>query len=241
MMNKKILIIIKSHDTDIVDYHGDTYRKIEEITRQYLSNVSEVDFVFVKANPSLKEERYHDSSKNIFWCKTEENYWEALKIKVLEAIEYFFYIEDKKYKHVFITNLSTFINAPALITEADNLNDMECATVVGKYSFGGVNYSFPSGAGVLYSEKLIRRLYEYQAEVDHSKYPDTDDVFFGKIIHELNVRMKKIDRVDILQPIALDKVDKERLKNCSHIRIKVLQNREMDINYHQSLSEFFYG
>lgn len=240
-MNKKILIIIKSHDTKIVNYHDDLYEKIEKITQQYLSDIPEIDYVFVKANPDLKQESYYDSSEGIFWCRTQENYWEALKIKVLKAIEYFFYIKNKKYQHVFITNLSTFINVKNLIIESNNLNDMECGSVMGRYCFEGVNYSFPSGAGALYSEKLIKLIYEYQNQVDHSKYPGTDDVFFGKLIHEMKIKIKPISRVDILEPQAFNILDSNEIKNCSHVRIKILQNREMDIKFHELLKKTFYG
>jgi len=243
LKNKKLLIIIKNHDKRYSNYHNEVYEKIEQINRNYLSQKKEIDFVYVKANPNMEINHYLDEKNNNFWIKAYENNWECLKIKILESIKYFIYMSDIKYDYVFITNLSTFINVDKLLSECNSLDNNLCASVIGNYSFNGLSYLFPSGAGALYSSELLKTIFDYQYTVNHVLYPNTDDIFFGKLLHELNISIKPINRLNITSNNDYEIIvnDIQQIKNSSHIRIKIDNNRDMEPKYHELLADLIYG
>ena len=231
-MNKKILIIIKSHDKKYADYHNEVYEQIEEISRDYLLKKTEVDFVYVKANPNLNIDYLFEEENNNFWIKAHENYWECLKIKVLKSIKYFTELSYKKYDYIFITNLSTFINVDKLIDECNNLDKNLCAAVTGSYQFANLLYPFPSGAGAIYSNDLLKRVLKYQETINHELYPNTDDIFFGKVLYELNTAIKPINRLNICSEADYQNILND-ISVSSHIRIKIDNNRNAEPKYHK--------
>ncbi len=237
-MNKKLLIIIKSHDKKFCNYNNELYEQIENTTKNYLSNKKEIDFVFAKANPLLKN-NYHEQENNIFWVNTEENHWTSLKIKVLESLNHFFNQNDKKYDYVFVTNLSTFINVDKLLEECESISETECGSFTGVYSHNNLIYQFPSGAGVLYGKGLVTKMLEIQKTIRHEDYPDTDDVFFGLLLTNMGIKIKKISRMEIAGEIDLSLY--QNINNFSHIRIKFNSNRNFEIKYHLLLANMIYN
>ena len=143
-MNKKILIIIKSHDKRYANYHNKVYEEIEQISCTYLSAYKQIDFVYIKANPNMNIDCLYEKENNIFWIKTTEDHWSSLKIKVLQSLNYFLNTNDTEYDYVFITNLSTFINVDKLLEECDSLSKQECGSVSGTYAFKNIHYPFLS-------------------------------------------------------------------------------------------------
>ncbi len=242
-MNKKILIIIKSHDKKYANYHNEMYEKIEELSKNYLSNKKEeIDFIYVKANPNLNMNYLYEKENNIFWVKVKEDYWDSLKIKVLQSLKYFLYLENINYDYVFITNLSTFINVDKLLEECYDLNQQECGAKIGTYTFNDIFYEFPSGAGSIYSTVLMKQILEYEKTIDHSKYPTTDDIFFGKLLLELKIKIKPIARNNIEHLHEYENILSNKYNSfSSHVRIKVNTSRDIEPKIHNTLSSIIYG
>jgi hypothetical protein len=241
-MDKKILIIIKSHDKRYANYHNEIYEKIEATSRTYLSKKEEIDFVYIKANPNMNVNFLYEKENNNFWIRTQEDHWSSLKIKVLESLKYFLNVNDTNYDYVFITNLSTFINVDKLLEECDTLNEQNCGAVSGIYTFNNVRYSFPSGAGSIYSASLMKKILDYQEKINHSAYPTTDDIFFGKLLMELGINIKEIKRSNIVKNSDYDSnINSKEFKVVSHIRIKIDSNRGMEPEVHKNLCYLLYG
>lgn len=246
-MKNKILILFKSHDSRFVDYHNDLYKKLEQIARQYCNLFENIDVIFIKANPQLESEYFYEKSEHIFWIKTEENYWQALKEKVIGSLKYF--ISDAyeiKYDYIFITNLSTFVNLKQLESLIEQIQPFSCAAYTGYYTpdvgKDRTQYEFPSGAGAIYSRESIRAILEYCKTIEHSEYPGADDIFLGKILKELQLGIRRISRPEINYSTPLEELKNDSsFSTASHVRIKFQNDRDLEFMYHKEMYIIVYG
>lgn len=246
-MKNKILILFKSHDPRFADYHNDLYEKLEHVAKQYCNRFDNVDSVFIKANPQLENAYLHEESSSIFWIKSEENYWQALKDKVVGSLKYF--ITDTYpilYDYVFVTNLSTFVNIVQLERLIEQIQPFACAAFTGYYTpdvgRDRSQYEFPSGAGAIYSRDSILKMLQYCEKIDHSEYPGADDVFFGKLLKELQLGIVHIDRPEINHPMSLEGLSSDlSFISASHVRIKFQNDRNLEHIYHEKMYNVVYG
>jgi hypothetical protein len=165
---------------------------------------------------------------------TSESYIPGILLKTLSAFKY---IEDNyEYKHIFRTNLSSFLIIENLIKVSENLdNENVYAGVVGNTN----NCQFVSGAGFWLSKDNILYILTNINSIDKSLI---DDVSIGKILGEKKKILLK--RYDITNDINV--IDKEKLLNNIildghyHIRIKNVKNRNLDVDYMKSFTKILY-
>lgn len=235
-MNNKLLILIKAHSSNNANYYNTLYENLTHIWKQYMNSNLEVDCYFLMGNNNLETE--YKIEKNILWIKQEENYWDALLTKVLKGLKYFFNDNKYEYKNVFITNLSTFVNIDELLKKTKNIDENICYAITGTYKFKNVDYLFPSGAGALFSRKIIKNILNATENINFENYPSTDDIFFGKLLFELNVPILNLDRNDILnENINLENLSLDHI----HYRVKYDNNREKEKDVHLFLLKRIYG
>jgi len=230
--SKKILVLVKSHDSRFVDYHNDLYENLEILSRENSKTSENVKFIYVKADPGIAERCVLDD--DTLWVRHEENYWGSLKEKVLSAFDFFFR-ESNDFDFAFVTNLSTFVNVKKLESECNDTESFDCKALTGIHSFDGSNFEFPSGAGAIFSKDLIRRILNFVDEVDCSNYPGTDDIFIGKVLDSMGINIQQIPRVDVL--FATKEIQKviDFSSRATHTRIKFENNRSLEQEYHRIL------
>lgn len=192
-MINRLLILYK---TAIVN--NDIYN----ITQSYCNNFDKVDSYFIVCDETLDQD-YQIQDRLIKFRLKEDN-WESLLIKVIKAFHIF---KDKKYTHIMVANVSSFVNIPVMYSR---LSNALCMSHTGKYSFKNIKYMFPSGAGYVFSVNLVDSICEFFEKNQYivnnqltkkftTNYPTTDDIFFGYYFHLNNIKIKELYRVDVLQ------------------------------------------
>jgi len=241
---KKKIILIKSHDKRFADYHNSLYEELESINFKHLSKQAHVDFYYVKGNPTQYEPVTIDENKKIIWIKTKENYSDgsAIKDKVLSSLEFLLNKQKRDYSHVFVVNLSTIVNTNMLLKEIDQVGDNECVAYLGRFTWNGESYNFPSGAGYLMGVDLAKRYLSHSKSIDHSRYPcHGDDVFLGLSLKRMGCKLKSMPRLEITQPITgnLSEHSKNLFKEHAHIRVKFTHNRNEEALLHKKIYDLF--
>lgn len=237
-MEFKVAILFKSHDPRFAEYHNSLYEELENISRFYLKNIENVDVYYLKANPNLEQDIFYDIEAKTIWIRSEENYYGSLKNKVLESLRFLNKQVDKEYKYYFVTNLSTIINVQVLLKEVPRATSTNCLAFVGNYIWKGNSYRFPSGAGVVYEKSFLEAILQQEGKIDHSTYPESDDVFFGLIINKIGLNIIPLRRIDLLK----DTCDlSSEINEVSHIRVKFTNNREAESNLHKKIYELIYN
>lgn len=245
----KLLILFKAHDiSSKTDYHNDLYNKL---IQNHIKNIDQFDNVktfFLFADPDLKQEEF--IINNSIFFKMNENYHEALLYKIIKGM--YFFVKKSEYTHLFTANLSTCVNAKRILKMCD---ENPVKSKVGffdknslenhfnkKVDYNGNGYNFPSGAGCLYTKKAVKLILDRFENVKDNEnfieqYPQADDVFIGKVLHEISIKIQKIDRIEINHPnfLNLDNID----KNTSHVRVKYSTNRKDEILAHEKIYSMF--
>lgn len=232
MSHKKILVLVKSHDSRFADYHNDLYENLEIISRENSKTSENVKFIYIKADPGIGKKCVLDG--DTLWVCCKENYWGSLKEKVLTALDFFFKDSDE-FDFAFVTNLSTFVNVKKLESECNDDKSFDCKALTAIHSFDGLNFEFPSGAGAIFSKNLIRNILDFVEKTDCSRYPGTDDIFIGKVLHSLSVNIEKISRLDILTPTREIEKIVDISSRITHTRIKFENERSFEHLYHKIL------
>jgi len=250
----RLLILVKSHDTKKVDHlnSGNLYNDLETVSRSYSNSFKNVDTYYVKCDPSLDCDFKIDDRD--IWVRGEENYLQgALKLKLLKSLHYFFGKNSNNqelYTHVFCTNLTTFVNIPAMYKKAQ-----EIGQAVNPWARIGIaragtwglknNLKFPSGAGVLFSAQAINVFLSIEPFIDQSSAPIPDDIFWGWMCKNLDIPLKDMERFDVCHgkyhdgKSALQNIGPGfKNKSCTHIRVKTKTNREYEPKIHEYLKSF---
>ena len=162
-------------------------------------------------------------------------------IKTLKALE--FVNNNYKYKHIFRTNLSSFLILDNLIKISKKLDDTNIyAGVVGIYD----NWKYVSGAGIWLSKDNVNILIKnnnkiiYFDRVNRTRKFLLDDVIIGIV---LNAQKKTgLKRKDLTSNIEISN-KKELFNNIKkdhyHIRIKN-SNYYIDYNYTTAFTQLAY-
>lgn len=247
----KLLILFKAHDVSSkTNYRNNLYDKLIKNHVKHTKDFENAKTFFLFADPDLSQEEL--IINQFIFFKMNENYHEALLHKIIKGM--IFFIKNLEYTHLFTTNLSTCVNIKKIL---DLCDEKPVKSKIGffdksslenhfqqKVDYCGKGYFFPSGAGCLYTRetvKLILNRFDIIIKDDgfKKKYPQADDVFMGKVLHELSIKIEELDRVDIQNANFLN--DHKINKNNSHVRVKYLNNREDEIFAHQEIYNIFYN
>lgn len=222
-MNPKILILIKSHINS--DYHDNLFKEINNIWSNYMNSFDGVTSYFIMGNPDLEDEYLLED--NILWCRTIENHWDGLLNKVYMSLKYF----ENKYDFIFIVNSSSFVNIPNLVNKCKTLPLTNiCMGFIRKKICNGIKIRYPSGSGILLTNDIINIIF---GEPINKTYPQTDDLYIGYKLNQLNILTHQMDRVDV-------KHNRFKLANVIYYKIK-FADRNRDIFIHRYLLNVIYN
>jgi hypothetical protein len=231
--NKNLLVLFKAHSIDSkIDYHNNLYSNLIEKHIKNLKGQKNSKIYFLMANLDIKENS--EIQNEFIFYKIQDNYWDALLKKIINGMNFF--LSHNEYSHLFTTNLSTCINIPRILELCDNTSV--------KAVKGFNEFCFPSGAGSLYNRQTVKKIIEYfnDNNVNYDKINKkiaTDDLFIGKILNDLNIKITDLDRVDLLH---LNSNNIERInKKTSHVRIKYDKSRDLEIKDHEKVYNIFYN
>ena len=200
----KILILIVSSDT----YPSVRNRKIIENTWVSLNSKEEVYF-YKAGNDS------YFSSKNEITVKAGSSSIDIGK-KNIEVFD--FVLKNFKFDYLFRTTTTSYVNINQLkkfINEKIiNKEDIYCGKILETKDHKGLPIQFVSGAGILFDQKLLKKIVQNKHKIDFELW---DDVGLGKLIGELNVNPIEGQRYDITGNIFKQKVD----VNQYHYRCRV--------------------
>lgn len=241
-MNKN-LIIYKAHDSRFADHENQLYETLESYARSCVAN-SKFEICFAKCNPTIKKS-YFDADNKTFWVAASENYANAMRQKVLESLEYFF-CNTEEYQNVFVTNLSTIVNNIQLERACNTEYDIQA--VKGFYSWpirldqNQINYFFPSGAGMLINADTVRKIIKFSKQKNLENCPNFDDTFIGYCLHELDIDIKPLNRLDLATTQdCINAKNTNSFLNYSHIRIKTQDGQDFrDTDVEQKISKYIY-
>lgn len=230
----KLLVLYKTAKV------GAGYGKMYEYVNTYTHKFDNVDSYFLICDQNI-DNSYEIEGRN-FIIKAVENNWETLLVKVLTAFAHF---KDADYTHIFVCNISTFVNIPYLYSMLDHC---PCKAFVGEYKFKDIHYTFPSGAGYLLTIETVRNICDFVGMnefIINNKftdnflvnYPSTDDIFMGYYFNLNNIAVVGIPRIDIGTPTTDDISNITR--DISHIRIKS-GNLDEDFKTFYKLMSIFY-
>ena len=113
---------------------------------------------------------------------------------------------NSNYTHILVTNVTTFVNIPLMYSI---LNNNDCLSHKGEHIFKNVSYSFPSGAGYIFSINLVKKICNFfnnnnlinnniLSNYFLNNYPTTDDIFFGYYFKLNNIIINNLPRCDML-------------------------------------------
>lgn len=168
------------------------YSLLQEQWLRYANSNPNIECYIYKADSSI--ENKYDLSGNVLRIKREEN-WDDILDKTFDALEYF---KDRFHEFDWICrpNISAFFHFPKYV-EYLELIPQEFQ-VEGLHSFwGGIIY--PSGAGFSFRASLGDLLLK-------NKQPScyVDDITFGKIFYENNIKIKGRPRFDCIDTSNVD-------------------------------------
>ena len=229
-MPHKILILYKA---SVINDNIDTIKS-------YCKLFDYVDFFFMLCDKKMDNDMMINN--HIITLKLEEDNWSSLLIKTIKSFNHF---KDKKYTHIIVSNVNTFINIPILYNK---LCDNECMACTGSYTFKNTQYIFPSGAGYIFNINTVKNICDFFYNNNYisdnkltnefiKQYPSTDDIFFGYYLHINNIKINELERYNILKIEPFN--TKINYNIIPHIRIKTGNNLN-DYNIHTYLSKLIY-
>jgi hypothetical protein len=222
-MNKspKILGLIMAHSTK--DPVFVNYKEKWDMLKKGINYPIDFYYLYTK---KTGEGRYFVENDCIY-SDYEENYWDALLVKVLDGIRFFL---ENDYDLLFKTNLSSFINFSNFYRISNEIFKRSGPL----YSGCQNSIDFGSGAGFMINRESAKIILDNEADFS-TKW--TDDIFISDILIRKNsVRLTQdFIRYD-LHDLGLT-VSEDRVRNCSHVRIKVRKDLQ-DIEYTNTVYNF---
>jgi hypothetical protein len=234
-MYKVILAVIASR-SEVYDSMVEIYwKKMIEITEKR----GDIKIIMLYGSDQNVEELNIPNS-NLFIGTQQDSVIPGIISKTIEAIRY---INDNfEYKHILRTNLSSFFILDNLIKQSVALPKERC--------YSGVWYKFSeqvfgSGAGSWFSkdasEYLVEHCHDYMWKIVN------DDILIGMIMDKYKLPLIPLGRFDFTcdRYILDDEVECDKIKACLladqyHVRIKNMNDRQMDLKYMAKLTEMFY-
>jgi len=228
-MNKKILILVQEHTTDDIVFVN--YKKVWLKTIEYVKqNNLPIDVLFLNTDINLANT--YEIIGDTLYSKYEENYWDALLIKVMNGFDYFM---SSDYDLVFKTNLSTIINFDLFYNFCNERYQNDEIVYDGLFSHYN-DFAFCSGAGMLLNKNSVKIIMDNKDKVTKEW---TDDIFFGYVLNKLNSispNNRGLSRFDVLTNSTLT----SQIKHHTHIRIKI-RNNDQDVFYTNGVYDILYN
>jgi hypothetical protein len=234
-MNKKdydlIILVIAST--------GEIYDKLIEfywakLIKYIKKNNYKIKIFLVVGNNNNLENLAEDN--DIIKTDIEESLIPGILIKTINAFEMINKIYE--YKHIFRTNLSSFLILDNMIKIHSNLsNENTYAGVMGEEK----GTTFVSGAGYWLSRDNVEFILNNKDKIDYNS--QLDDVTIGSLMN--NNAKQLLPRYDIIYNERVEN-KRELLKNIInsghyHIRIKNQQDRSLDIEYMKEFTNILYS
>lgn len=157
------------------------------------------------------------------FTKSNDNGISTIGYKVIESLEYV--IDNFQFDYLFKMNCSSYLNKKML---KDFLLDKPiskyCCGIIGNHN----KIEFTSGSGSIFSRDIVELIVSNKKNWDHSL---VEDVSIGKILKEKNIKLTKGERIDIINGIDYNLINKK----CYHYRCKNKNNRNLDISIMKEL------
>lgn len=175
---KLIILIISCKD--------EIYSKLEKtISETWASKKHDnTEIYFLHCDENINEVT---TSENLILTKCSES-WGNILNKTIQSFDFLY--ETTDFDYVFRTNLSSYIDVNRLRTFLSE-NNIDYGGVIGNKD--GINLA--SGAGIILSRKIIKKILEHKDELDHN---EVDDVAIARLLSSKNIFPRSIDRKDIL-------------------------------------------
>lgn len=178
--------------------------------------------------------------------KVKEDNWQSILVKVIKSFEMF---NGQDYTHVMVTNISTIVNIPVIYNLiSTHTPNVKCMSVRGEYTFKNIHYTFPSGAGYVFTMDLVNAICDFfnrnRFIVNNTltssfltNFPTTDDIFFGYYLHVSQIPIEPIPRLNVITPGFCFNHDTD--KDYSHYRIKT-GNYDDDVRFFSFIIKSIY-
>ena len=226
----------------IVTSRGTRYdNQIKIFWQTFISHVKKHNYpikvFYVLGNDTTLDDLGCDND-DIIVSDTPEKY-HLIADKTLYSLQY---IEDNyDYKHVFRTNLSSFLILDKLMNYHDQLPSKNLY-----YGIALPRYRFVSGAGIWLSRDVINELLKHKDKIKNSG--GIDDVVFGKFIYKYydNLTSKNLIphlRYDINDTNNTNNIIKHcnNIKTNNHYHIRINPHKTFSKDFLQKLTDHFYN
>lgn len=218
--------------------------EIYNLTRLYCNNFENVSAYFIVCDETIQQDAVIEDQ--IIKVKLIEDNWYSLLIKVIKSYELF---KTHDYTHVMVSNVSTIINIPIVYELISNQDaNAKCISVKGNFVFNNISYSFPSGAGWIFTMDLVISICDFfnanefivnnkLSNTFLNNFPTTDDLFFGYYLHMNQININTMPRLDATTPNFVLNIDTDL--NYSHYRIKT-SNNDIDVKFFSQIIKSIY-
>ena len=221
----KLLILIIAND-DIP-----LYIKLQDTWRERLKKDINIDYYFIKANPSLSQDI--EISNDTIFVKCEENLNPGILIKTIKSIQYCY----TEYDFVLRTNLSSFYIPEKLYSYLlDKPHEQFYHACIGTHN--GIR--FGSGCGFILSKDVCELL----TTIDiNSPQHYLDDVYIAQFLANNGIKCTPCKRVDIVQNGEQREIQNTiksivEDNDLFHVRIKI-NDRNKEPFIHRILNNTF--
>lgn len=230
-----IIIVIASRGDIYDDLINNYWSKIISYSKQKKFNIK--FFLIFGNNYQTNDLNIDDEDKMIL--NISDNYIPGILNKTIKAFEII--NQSYSYKHIFRTNLSSFLILDNLIKISESLNDTKVfAGVIGNHH----NIIFVSGAGFWLSEDYINYILNNYNKLYEKNYHHriSDDVCIGILLPVQKIKLHRFDLTNNLLSKDKKQLLEDIIKNNHyHIRIKNEKNRMLiDMDYMNAFTNQLY-
>jgi hypothetical protein len=226
-----IIILVVSSRGEIYDKLINNYwnNLIKFIKKCELS----VKIIMIFGN-DVKTDDLNIDFNSILILNTKENLIPGMLIKTLMSFEYV--EKNYEYKHIFRTNLSSFLIIDELIKLSKKMDDKNIYAGV----IGNCNRDlFISGAGCWLSRDNVNYILSNKKNIDYSII---EDVSIAKLMkNKIKTQLKRYDITNNIninnKKLLLNNIIKDE---HYHIRIKNPYNRHIDLDYMNEFTNILY-
>lgn len=234
-----ILILVMAHYSDSVTFI--CYKKIwDKIIKIINYKQLPIDVYYLYSKILNDTSKYIVEDNNII-SNIENDYWYSLLVKTMNGMDFFY--KNNKYKYVFKTNLSTFLNVNVFYNYFLNCQkyintEYLYSGTIGKYD----GYYFCSGANMLLNKNTVKILLD---NIEKISINWTDDIFIGYILNKINNITpfeKENERFNISSYEDMNNyLNNENKDLYMFIRVKIRCVNNYDKYCFESLYDYFYS
>lgn len=212
----KLLILVVSSE-------GLPYVYLKKVWRLYMKSHPNIDCYFLQSDPCLKTDV--ELRDDTLWIKLQETLGNVYE-KTLRGFDFF---KDMQYDFICRTTVSSFVVFDRYFKYCETLPVKKHISAVINYNVPGIIY--PSGAFFTMSKDLMLELI-----MDRPILTMYDDITIGIWLKSKNI--------EIQSSVWYDHIPNQNMcipDDVFHIRIKHVQDRNLDIAIHKELALKFYN